>query len=220
MVQQLHPKETQEKGKPEKEAHALESAGLTTMCQALCTVTGKEFELLSERKQQALQEAGSKLLVHGYTAADVLDFSSYWQQAHYIGSRPHAGRPHLTQVLEDMPAARAWAQDERQRQAEAAAWQAEEASCEPEHVVDALALALWQELAMQLRLRLWGHPAVADVNAARPLALQEDILTVQLPYADRVARWQQRLQRPLRQAIKALQSPCQVRFVAPTPSTL
>ena len=191
------------------------------MLAALCQVTGKDAGLLRASKRQEYEQAADRLAERRFSAEDVRDFASYWEQVHPIGSKkPNAGYPHLVQVLEDLPGALPWIQEQRRRREEAEAWQEEVGDFPPVQPllpeVDPEARTLWERIRDELTLRLPSAPVAADLQRARPLSLSDGTLLVELPSARSAEWWQVRLHRPVTEAVaRVVDHPLNVTFTGP-----
>lgn len=188
------------------------------MLAALCHVTGKDAGLLRASKRLEYGQAVARLQERGFSAEDVRDFASYWQQVQPIGSKkPNAGYPHMVQVLEDMAGALPWIQEQRRRREEAEAWQEEVHGLPPVRPqapdVDPEARSLWERIRDELALRLPSPPVAADLQRAQPLSLTDNTLLVELPSARLAEWWQLRLQRPVTEAVaRVVDHPLNVTF--------
>ncbi len=191
---------------------------------SLCQVTGKDAGLLRASKRQEYEQAADRLAERGFSAEDVRAFASYWQQAHPIGSKkPNAGYPHLVQVLEDLPGALPWIQEQRRRREEAEAWQEDVhdlPSVRPQaYEVEPEVRSLWERIRDELALRLPSAPVLADLQRAKPLSLAEGTLLVELPSARLAEWWQVRLERPVTEAVlRVVEHPLSVAFTGPRPN--
>ncbi|HFQ95308.1 MAG TPA: helix-turn-helix domain-containing protein [Anaerolineae bacterium] len=224
----------------EHEVEAEQPDAFDKMLDALAQVTGKNLAFLRPQKREQFQIAAQKLLDYGFTPEDVRDFGQYWREGHPIGSNKlNAGRPHLSQVLEDLPASRDWNQQRRQEEAE----KADEYiptliihGDEPlEEILDAAPIiqsvpeapqsapkpseahAVWNRLREELRMRLFGNPALRALERARVLGLKDHRLTVLMPDDASADIWRKRMQIPLERAIiQAFTEPLSVLFLGPT----
>ncbi len=217
-----------------------EDDALTAMLDALAQVTGKNLAFLRPQKREQFQIAAQKLLDYGFTPEDVRDFERYWREGHPIGSNKlNAGRPHLSQVLEDLPASRDWNQQRRQEEAEKAYEYVPTLIIHGDEPVDEIldpapviqpvpqapqpafehteAHAVWNKLREELRIRLFGNPALRALERARVLGLKDHRLTVLMPDDASADIWRKRMQIPLERAvIQAFDEPLSVLFLGPT----
>ena len=213
---------------------------LTAMLDALAQITGKNLAFLRPQKREQFQIAAQKLLDYGFTPEDVRDFGRYWREGHPLGSnKPNAGRPHLSQVLEDLPASRDWNQQRRQKEAEKTdeyvptliihgdepldeildpapviqpVPQAPQPAFEPSE-----AHAVWNKLRKELRMRLFGNPALRALERARVLGLSNHRITVLMPDDASADIWRNRMQIPLERAVvRAFEESLSVLFLGPT----
>ena len=213
---------------------------LAEMLDALAQVTGKNLAFLRPQKREQFQIAAQKLLDYGFMPEDVRDFGRYWREGHPIGSnKRNAGRPHLSQVLEDLPASREWNQQRRQEEAEKAneyvptliihGDEPLEEILDPAPVIQPVpqaprpafepseAHAVWNKLHEELRMRLFGNPALRALERARVLGLKDHRLTVLMPDDASADIWRKRMQIPLERAvIQACDEPLSVLFLGPT----
>ena len=209
------------------------------MLDALVQVTGKNLAFLRPQKREQFQIAAQKLLDYGFTPEDVRDFGRYWREGHPIGSnKRNAGRPHLSQVLEDLPASRDWNQQRRQEEMD------DEDDYPPliihgDEPVEAQpvlvptiqpvpiptqskpepseALKVWNQLREQLRLSLVSNPALRALERAKVLGLNNHRLTVLMPDDASADVWRKRMQIPLERAIiQAFDESLSVLFLGPT----
>ena len=214
--------------------------GLADMLNALAQVTGKNLDFLRPGKREEFQNAAQKLLDYDFSPEDVRDFGRYWREGHPIGSNKlNAGRPHLSQVLEDLPASRDWNQQRRQEEAEKAdeyvptliihGDEPLDESLDPAPVIQPVpqapqpafehteAHAVWNKLREELRMRLFGNPALRALERARVLGLNDHRLTVLMPDDASADIWRKRMQIPLERAvIQAFDEPLSVLFLGPT----
>ncbi len=217
---------------------------LTATLDALAQVTGKNLAFLRPQKREQFQIAAQKLLDYGFTPEDVRDFEHYWREGHPIGSnKPNAGRPHLSQVLEDLPASRDWNQQRRQEEAEKAdeyvptliihGDEPLDEVLDPAPVIQPVpqtpqpepepseAHAVWNKLCEELRMRLFGNPALRALERAQVLGLNNHRLTVLMPDDASADIWRKRMQIPLERAvIQAFDEPLTVLFLGPTEATM
>ncbi len=168
------------------------------MLDALAQVTGKNLAFLRTQKREQFQIAAQKLLDYGFTPEDVRDFGRYWREGHPIGSNKlNAGRPHLSQVLEDLPASRDWNQQRRQEEAEKVYEYVPELIIHGDEPLDEIlapapviqpvpqalqpasepseARAVWNKLREELRMRLFGNPALRALERAVIQAFDEPL---------------------------------------------
>ena len=219
---------------------AEEDDALTAMLDALAQVTGKNLAFLRPQKREQFVVAAQKLLDYGFTSEDVRDFGRYWREGHPIGSNKlNAGRPHLSQVLEDLPASRDWNQQRRQEEAEKTYEYVPELIIHGDEPLDEIlapvpviqpvprapqpefepskAHAVWSKLREELRMRLFGNPALRALERARVLGLKDHRLTVLMPDDASADIWRKRMQIPLERAIiQAFDEPLSVLFLGPT----
>ncbi len=233
-VQQVHPPGAGAAPRPVQEMHPI-GAPVAPEGNTVKETQNKE----TQKKREQFQIAAQKLLDYGFTPEDVRDFGRYWREGHPIGSNKlNAGRPHLSQVLEDLPASRDWNQQRQQEEAEKAdeyvptliihgdepldesmdsapvihpAPQTPQPEPEPSE-----AYAVWNKLREELRMRLFGNPALRALERARVLGLSNHRLTVLMPDDASADIWRKRMQIPLERAvIQAFDEPLSVLFLGP-----
>jgi len=229
---------------PKPEVDEEQPDALAEMLDALAQVTGKNLAFLRPQKQEQFQVAAQKLLDYDFTPEDVRDFGRYWREGHPIGSnKRNAGRPHLSQVLEDLPASRDWNQRRREEEAEedefdlpplivhgdepvedisisAPSIQPVPVQPQPKST-DSEAQQVWSQLREQLRLSLVGNPALRALDRAKPLGLNNHRLTVLMPDDASADVWRTRMQLPLERAvIRAFDEPLSVLFLGPTEAAM
>jgi len=214
---------------------------LTAMLDALAQVTGKNLAFLRPQKQEQFQIAAQKLLDYDFTPEDVRDFGRYWREGHPIGSNKlNAGRPHLSQVLEDLPASREWIRQQRQEEddddwfpplvihgdepvgafAADVPQQPQPVPAQPQPEPTA-AERVWNRLLEQLRMSLYSHPALRALDRARPLGLRNNRLTVLMPDDASADLWRHRMQIPVERAVvRAFDDALSVLFLGPTEAAI
>ena len=224
----------------EHELEAEQPGAFAEMLDALAQVTGKNLAFLRPQKREQFQIATQKLLDYGFTPEDVRDFGRYWQEGHPIGSNKlNAGRPHLSQVLEDLPASRDWNQQRRQEESEKADEYVPELIIHGDEPLDEIlapapviqpvpqapqpafepseAHAVWNKLREELRMRLFGNPALRALERARVLGLSNHRLTVLMPDDASADIWRVRMQGRVEWAVvRAFDEPLSVLFLGPT----
>ncbi len=224
----------------EPEVEAEQPDAFAEMLDALAQVTGKNLAFLRPQKREQFQIAAQKLLDYGFTPEDVRDFGRYWREGHPIGSnKRNAGRPHLSQVLEDLPASRDWNQQRRQEEAEKADEYVPTLIIHGDEPVDEIlfpapiiqpvpqapqpepepseAHAVWSKLREELRMRLFGNPALRALERARVLGLSNHRLTVLMPDDASADIWRVRMQGRVEWAVvRAFDEPLSVLFLGPT----
>ncbi len=228
---------------PEAEPVQDEADVLTEMLDALARVTGKNLAFLRPGKREEFQNAAQKLLDYDFSPADVRDFGRYWREGHPIGSNKlNAGRPHLSQVLEDLPASREWLEQKRQEETDneddyptLIILGDEPVEPFPEHVPQsqplpaavlsqqepAEAKKIWRQLHEQLRMSLFGNPLLRALDRARPLAFHNGRLSVLMPDDASADVWRMRMSIPVeRAAIRAFSQPLSVLFLGPTEAAM
>ena len=243
LKKQAPPKRKHEPDAREPERHdatSEEDDELTAMLDALAQVTGKNLAFLRPQKREQFVIAAQKLLDYGFTPEDVRDFERYWREGHPIGSnKPNAGHPHLSQVLEDLPASRDWNQQRRKEEAEKAYEYVPTLIIHGDEPLDEIlapapviqpvpqtpqpafepseAHAIWNKLCEELRMRLFGNPALRALERAQVLGLKDHRLTVLMPDDASADIWRKRMQIPLERAvIQAFNEPLSVLFLGPT----
>ncbi len=243
LEKQAPPKQEPEPEAKEPELNAPtseEGDELTAMLDALAQVTGKNLAFLRPQKREQFQIAAQKLLDYGFTPEEVRDFGRYWREGHPIGSnKRNAGRPHLSQVLEDLPASRDWNQQRRQEEAEKAYEYVPELIIHGDEPLDesldpasgiqpvpraphpafepSETHAVWSKLREELRMRLFGHPALRALEQARVLGLSNHRLTVLMPDDASADVWRKRMQGRVEWAVvRAFDEPLSVLFLGPT----
>ncbi len=243
LEKQVPPKQVPEQEAEKPEIHdstTEESDGLTVMLDALAQVTGKNLAFLRPQKREQFQIAAQKLLDYGFMPEDVRDFGRYWREGHPIGSNKlNAGRPHLSQVLEDLPASRDWNRQIRQEEAEKADEYVPTLIVHGDEPVDEIldpapviqpvpqalqpafehteAHAVWNKLREELRMRLFGNPALRALERAKVLGLSNHRLTVLMPDDASADVWRKRMQGRVEWAVvRAFDEPLSVLFLGPT----
>ncbi len=209
------------------------------MLNALAQVTGKNLDFLRPGKREEFQAAARKLLDYHFSPEDVRDFGRYWREGHPIGSNKlNAGRPHLSQVLEDLPASREWNAQKRQEDedddwlppliihsdepAEAfTVYTPQQPVPEQSKSESAEAERVWNRLLEQLRMSLFSNPALRALDRARPLAFRNNRLTLLMPDDASADVWRLRMQAPVeRAAMRAFDEPVSVLFLGPTEAAM
>ncbi len=224
----------------EPEVEGEQPDALAEILDALAQVTGKNLAFLRPQKREQFEIAAQKLLDYEFTPEDVRDFGRYWREGHPIGSNKlNAGRPHLSQVLEDLPASRDWNQQRRQEEAEKAYEYVPELIIHGDEPLDEIlapapiiqpvpqapqpapnsteAHAVWNKLREELRMRLFGNPALRALERAQVLGLSNHRLTVLMPDDASADIWRVRMQGQVEWAVvRAFDEPLSVLFLGPT----
>ncbi len=240
--------EKHETPKPEPAAKPADDGpdALGEMLDALAQVTGKNVAFLRPVKREEFQTTAQKLLDYDFTPEDARQFGRYWQEAHPIGSnKRNAGRPHLSQVLEDLPASREWNRQRQQEEADDddfpalivydgletpapqdAAVMAPLPAPQPTPVQKPQpendeAQQVWGQLHTELRMSLPGHPLLRPLDRARPLGYRNGRLTLLMPDDAGADVWRLRMTMPVeRAALRAFAEPVSVLFLGPTEATM
>lgn len=161
---------------------------------SICDVMGKVFGFLSEKKRGAVVDAAARLQEAGMTPAQVGGFRRFWMDEQPLGPQICATAPHLGQVLEWMPAAVAWLEEQaaeaaesrdqaaesriqqEQLAAEGEAWEALVGDV-PEDDEDA-----WEWMLAEMRM---ANPAVFErwLRGCRLIDVHDDVYVVMVPNA-------------------------------------